>query len=224
MSGFNYFGHFFQLTIGEDEYSCRSTLEIVRLGSDIAALEPSRLLDRQPCAVFVMLNPGGSRPCDGRQPINALNDPRQIAEQARSNLVLTCPDATQRAIEKVMDCKQLDHARVLNLLDIRNTESNEIYDTIASLPEDRPPYSIFSPQRQGELTDRLGGDSQIVIVAWTVEGKCTFFFKECYQTLDDGQRRVFGWEHKKSPQCQRRFRHPGRNHKKWARKICERWP
>ena len=229
MDSFIYFGHFYELTIDQEVHSCRSTLEIIRLGDRTAqawAQEPSSLLDHQPDAVFVMLNPGSSRPCDGRQTISTVSDPRQIAQDASANLMLTCPDDTQRAIEIVMSSKQLTHARILNLLDIRNTNSKDIHAIIRSQSNGAPPYSVFSSQRQDELTERLRGTNQIVVIAWTVERKSATFFQECYQVLDsdDPPRRVFGWKHRYSAPSKRLFYHPSRNFNNWARNICKRWP
>ena len=230
MDSFIFFGHFYQLMIDQEVHSCRSTLEIVRLCNDNTApawaQEPNNLLDHQPDAVFVMLNPGGSRPCDGRQTISRVSDPHQIAEDARSNLILTCPDETQRAIEIVMSRKQLNHARVLNLLDIRNTQSEDINKMIRSQPEDALPYSIFSPQRQVELIGRLGRCNQIVVVAWGVKENCADFFKKCHRTLENNQRRprIIGWKHKNRPQRKRLFYHPTRRRKKWPCKISKMWP
>ena len=233
MSCFIYYGHFYQLTIEGTAYCCRSTLEIVSLRNQDLASEAAQnsgvLLDHdhQPDAVFVMLNPGGSRPCDGQEPSNAIR-PCQIGEHARSNLVPTRPDDTQKAVEKVMTCKRFDHVRVLNLFDIREPDSAELVSTIRTslncnrLPRqpEIKPYSIFSSERQCEFRNRLNSSNRIVIAAWGVE-EARPFFRQCYQMLEDNDQnfRIHGWQ----PE-DRRFYHPVRMRDEWARHIINNWP
>lgn len=238
MSCFIYYGHFYQLTIGDTAYRCRSTLEIISLRNQDLASEVAQnsgvLLDHdhQPDAVFIMLNPGGSRPCDGQEPSNAINS-CQIDAHARSNLVLTCPDDTQKAVEKVMTCKQFDHVRVLNLFDIREPDSAELVkkirislDGCQRLPR-RPeikPYSIFSDERRCEFRNRLNAKSRIVVAAWGV-GKARQFFGQCYQMLEENDQnfRIHGWQPEGQPE-DRRFYHPARMRDEWARHIIVNWP
>ena len=123
---FIYYGHFYRLCVDDVEYRCRSTLEIIAPRNlecaRAAAGNPGALLDHEPNAVFVMLNPGASHPCDGRERDEIIN-PCEIHGDARCHLVATCPDAAQQAIENVMLRKQFDHVRVLNLFDIREPYS-----------------------------------------------------------------------------------------------------
>lgn len=245
MSCFIYFGHFYQLAIEDDdtEYSCRSTLEIVssRNSSRNQALarrtiqNPSILLNAQhpPDAVVVMLNPGGSRPCDGQEPSDTIN-PCQIDGHARSNLVLTRPDDTQKAVEKVMTGKQFDHVRVLNLFDIREPDSAQLVRRIRDSLNLRKgqsllrqteirPYSIFSNERRDELINRLNPTSGIVVVAWGV-GEVHQFFEHCYQILEENvpNIRIHGWQPapERYPIEDRRFHHPARKkHEEWSSHI-----
>lgn len=239
MSCFIYYGHFYRLTIDNTTYCCRSTLEIVRSHNQALAREaaqnPGGLLDRRPDAVFVMLNPGGSRPCDGREPINCIN-PRQIDNHARSNLVLTCPDDTQQAVETVMTGKQFDHVRVLNLFDIRERDSAELVRQIrASLglrrgqrlpnPPEIKPYSIFSCARRCEFRDRLNATSRIVVAAWGT-GQAQRFFGPCCEILEGIglNLQIYGWRPEGQPIEDRRFHHPSRRRRQWPRHIIDNWP
>lgn len=236
MSCFIYYGHFYRLTVANVEYRCRSTLEIIRscnqaLAEEAAQSSGAFLLDRQPNAVFVMLNPGSSRPCNG-QLGNLIPNPCQIDNDARSNLVLTCPDDTQQAVEKVMTGKQFDHVRVLNLFDIRERKSTDLATTIrASLGVSRlsersdiESYSIFSSERRCEFRNRLNARTRIVIAAWGID-EAAPFFRRCYQILDDGNLncQIHGWQHERRP-GDRRFRHPARVREEWPRYIMENWP
>lgn len=239
MSCFIYYGHFYRLAIDNTTYCCRSTLEIVRSHNQALAREaaqnPGGLLDRRPDAVFVMLNPGGSRPCDGREPINCIN-PRQIDNHARANLVPTCPDDTQQAVETVMTDKQFDHVRVLNLFDIRERDSAELVRQIrASLglrrgqrlpnPPEIKPYSIFSCARRCEFRDRLNATSRIVVAAWGT-GQAQQFFGPCCEILEGIglNLQIYGWRAEGRPIEDRRFYHPLRKRREWPRYIIRNWP
>ena len=224
MSCFIYYGHFYRLTIGDDIYCCRSTLEIVR--SEIS--NPCTLLDNYPDAVFVMLNPGSSRPYNGQEPSNSIS-PCQIDNDVRSNLVLACPDPTQKAIEVVMSRKSFRHVRVLNLFDIRESESESLVNRIRTnlglrerqripYPPDIRPYSIFSCERRHELRSRLNaGIRQIVIAAWTIKSGLVPFFRKSCNILESEGLRIHGL-------ADRGFYHPSRIRNIWANYIVDNWP
>lgn len=239
MSCFIYFGHFYRLAIGGVEYSCRSTLEIVSSSCQALAAEavqdPGMLLDRQPDAVVVMLNPGGSYPCDCQEPTNCITS-SQIDDDARSNLVLTRPDATQTEIEKVMADRQFSHVRVLNLFDIREKESKELIGRVRESLNLKPrhhlnessemikPYSIFSTERSGELVNRLNAINSIVVAWGTVKGAIKFY-KKCHTRLSETNIRVFGWPAEGADNSDRKFYHPGRKKGDgWHGYIINNWP
>lgn len=238
MSCFIYYGHFYRLTIDGTEYCCRSTLEIVssrnRTLTRAADQDPIVLLDRrrQPNAVFVMLNPGGSHPCNGRLG-NRITNPGRINNDAKSNLVLTCPDDTQQAVEKVMMCKQFDHVRVLNLFDIRERDSAELINIIRAslghprrLPSRQPEiksYSIFSNERQHESISRLNARNSIVIAAWGTK-KARPYFSQICQILEGLNLQIHGWRSAPNAPNDRGFYHPSRRQEEWPRYIIENWP
>lgn len=232
MSNFIYYGHFYQQIINKVSYPCRSTLEIIRLCNQNlvrpAAKDPGILLDRPPNAVFVMLNPGGSSQSD-EQDLGKELSPWEIREDARDNLVPTDPDKTQRVIERVMNSKQLDHVRILNLFDIREPESKELVDRIKNslgLTRGRIPtppeilsYSIFSYERRCELRKRLNAVAPPrIVVAWGVESALIPFFESSCKILENTcpNLRIHGWQ----PSV---FYHPGRK-KGWDQNIMENWP
>ena len=237
MDDFIYFGHFYRLCIDGVVYCCRSTLEIVHscnLGCCARAVaeNPGALLEYPPNAIFVMLNPGSSRPYDSQEPGNII-DPSEIHEDARCHLVATYPDDTQRAIENVMLCKQFGHVRVINLFDIRHPDSRWLVKKVREslglvrgkhLPRDpeMKPYSIFSCERRCELGNRLNAQRHVVVAAWTTKDGLRPFFEKCYRILCDQQLQVHGWQSGKREE--RRYRHPSRLKKKWPRRIVRCWP
>lgn len=233
MSCFIYYGHFYRLTIGGVEYRCRSTLEIVRSRNQAPVESAAQssgefLLNQQPDAVFVMLNPGSSHPRNGQESSNCIS-PCQIDDDAKSNLVLACPDPTQKAIEIVMSRKQFDHVRVLNLFDIRDPESKSLVRRIRislgleeknriPYPPNIQSYSIFSEERRCELRSRLNaGVRQMVIAAWTKKPSLDPFFRQFYQILEGEELRIHGL-------AARGFYHPSRMKNIWANYVVDNWP
>ena len=238
MSDFIYYGHFYKQIIGHVRYCCRSTLEIIRPCSQTlvraVARSPRVLLDHQPDAVFIMLNPGNSRPCDGQVPRNRIS-PCRINDHARHHLVPTCPDDTQDKIEIVMTRKQFNHVRVLNLFDIRERESTELVGRIRNslgLRERQhtpnPPnilsYSIFSRERRRELIGRLNARNRsMVVAAWTTNKALKSFFIQCYRILNgDLHLRIHGLSNQ-DVHHYRGFYHPLMK-KDWAIDIVNSWP
>ena len=234
MDHFIYYGHFYRLRVGDVEHRCRSTLEIVRSHSEecVTALaeDSGPLLDHQPDAVFVMLNPGASRPADGQERDDVI-DPCTIQGDARDHLVATCPDDTQLAIERVMSCKGFDHVRVINMFDIRDTDSRSLAKLVRDLhsgtnglpdvPEMKS-CSIFSSERRRELRCRLNVRNPVIVAAWTTSRDLIPFFKKCYGVLEelDGRLQIHGWQ----PPDERLYYHPSRKKNKWAEHIVQNWP
>ena len=236
MSCFIYYGHFYRLTIGDDVYHCRSTLEIIRSCnqeiSEEVAQDPGMLLICQPDAVFVMLNPGSSHPRNVQEPSNSIS-PYQIDNNAKSNLVLAYPDPTQKAIETVMSRKQFNHVRVLNLFDIRERNSARLVSKIRTslncrrLPNqpEIKPYSIFSRERRSEFRIRLNARNRIVIAAWGIT-KARPFFRKCFQILkcNDPDLRIHGQRPVGRRSEVREFYHPSRRRNIWADHVVNNWP
>lgn len=234
MEAFIYYGHFYRLMIAGVEYCCRSTLEIIRSCDhelrDRAECDPSTLLVHPPDAVFIMLNPGGSAPCDAQAVSNCVG-PQQICSDAY-NLVRTRRDDTQRAIERVMICKRFTHVRILNLFDIRQVDSSRLVTCVRAslrlqrLPQSPEimPYSIFSPERRCELMRRLDiANRRVVVAAWGTL-KARPFFAPCCRTLSCLNLRIHGWRPQAQPPVKRMFYHPSRRLRKWPKYIVEHWP
>ena len=229
MTNFIYYAHFYKMTVATVTYSCRSTLEIVNMqdGNLVrrAAEDAGVLLEQTPDAVFIMLNPGGSSPLDETQELTNVAA-AEIATHARSNLVLTRPDRTQRDIEALMERKHLCHVRVLNIFDIQQTISRELVNTIKNslrlntgevIPNPPPikPYSVFSPRRENELRARLDGQ-HMVVAAWSVNAALYPFFRLSYKKLSDFPLQIHGMS-------TNAFFHPlGRE--QWIDYIVENWP
>lgn len=236
MSYFVYFGHFYRLD--NVDYGCRSTLEIVSQSCAQHILQnPQALLDCHPDAVFVMLNPGASHPCNGLEPSESI-DTIQIDHDARLHLVPTYPDLTQKKLEKVMQKRSFNHVRVLNLFDLREpngkTLADWIKDDLQDDPISFPPsigrYSIFSDGRRDELRSRLNmSDPRVAIAAWGTRPSLDPFYIKCYSILCEEGLQVHGWPasgqapQRLSNHVLRRLYHPLLK-KGWVTHITDNWP
>lgn len=163
-SKFDVFGHFYSVQVGPKKcVECRSVLEIVETAH--APKKTAALSSRKPDAVFIMMNPGSSRPLtevDNR--IHA----KSIHELAVS-LVPTKPDTTQYQVMRVMHYCEWRHVRVLNLSDLRCPQSAVFFKQFKGLEKDHlfDAHSVFSDRRADELTLKLPSGIP-VIRAWGV--------------------------------------------------------
>jgi len=161
---FDVFGHFYSVQIVPKKVAgCRSVLEIVE--SDHAPKEAAALSVRKPDAVFIMMNPGSSRPLaevDNRIHARAIH-------QLPISPVPAKPDATQYQVMRVMHYREWRHVRVLNLSDLRCPKSGVFFEQFKGLEEEHSfdGHSVFSDRRTDELPRKLTGGVP-VIRAWGV--------------------------------------------------------
>lgn len=154
-------GHFYALHVpGLEPLQCRSVLEITA-----AAATGMPVAD----AVFVMMNPGSSRPItEAHQAIQADGISRMSVQ-----LVPAKPDTTQYQIMRVMHYAGWQRVRVINLSDLRDPASGSFYQRYLQVERDSGSrvHSIFSPQRSAELKRHLARKPGGAIVrAWGVSG------------------------------------------------------
>ena len=88
------------------------------------------------------------------------NDDKPIPSEAE-------PDTTQQQIMKVMNGASFDYSRVLNLSDLRTSDSNKLYKFLKSDEAESVDHSIFSTNREKELS-QLFIKKVPVIFGWGV--------------------------------------------------------
>lgn len=108
---------------------------------------------RSPDLMVVMMNPGSSYPLDGKD-----NSRVEVA---------TAPDQTQFQIMSVMERTGFMYARILNLSDKRESDSNTFYKFIKSEESKKIPHSIFHKSRSKDF-ESLFINTIPVICAWGV--------------------------------------------------------
>ena len=161
-------GHFYDISLdGAVHLNCRSSLEILSLVNADDFRDVCRGL---PDAVFIMMNPGSSRPLD-KLP-SSIRDIRAISD--RKTFVKTRPDTTQYQVMRVMARLGWQHVRVLNLSDLREPKSSVFSSRFQSIEASHgyTAHSLFSPIRTPELTRELHRKVDApLICAWGVSPK-----------------------------------------------------
>lgn len=211
------FGHFYTVELASGEViACRSVLEII--GHDLTPADHDELSAYRPDAVFIMMNPGSSKPL-----IEVRNHIRAAAIRSLPiSLVPTRPDTTQYQVMRVMHLRGWQHVRVLNLSDLRSPQSTAFIRTFERLENDDEfdGHSIFSDDREAELSLKLPRRARTpLVLAWGISGKLTPLVERCMARLP-GTRRVFGL---REPGSTNKYRHPlpslQRDKQRWINQI-----
>ena len=128
---YDVFGHFYSVEFSRNKFvECRSVLEIVEQAQTPDKM--SVLAKRKPDAVFIMMNPGSSRPL-----VDVKN--RIAADELHElpiSLVPTKPDTTQYQVMRLMHHCEWRHVRVLNLSDLRCSKSGEFFKQFKGLEDE----------------------------------------------------------------------------------------
>lgn len=178
-SKFDVFGHFYTVQVAPKKVvECRSVLEIVEAAH--APKKMAAISNRTPDAVFIMMNPGSSRPLtevDNRIHAKAIHD-------LSISLVPTKPDTTQYQVMRVMHFCQWRHVRVLNLSDLRCPQSGVFFKQFKGLEEEHlfDAHSVFSNRRADELALKLISGIP-VIRAWGVSPHLEPLIDRCVARL-----------------------------------------
>ena len=174
---YDVFGHFYSVEFSRNKFvECRSVLEIVEQAQTPDKM--SVLSQRQPDAVFIMMNPGSSRPL-----VEVKN--RIAADELHElpiSLVPTKPDTTQYQVMRLMHHCEWRHVRVLNLSDLRCSKSGEFFKQFKGLEDEASfdSHSVFSIRRKNELALKMTSDKTIaVICAWGVSAELDPLIERC---------------------------------------------
>ena len=174
---YDVFGHFYSVEFSRNKFvECRSVLEIVEQAQTPDKM--SVLAKRKPDAVFIMMNPGSSRPL-----VDVKN--RIAADELHElpiSLVPTKPDTTQYQVMRLMHHCEWRHVRVLNLSDLRCSKSGEFFKQFKGLEDEASfdSHSVFSIRRKNELALKMTTDKTIaVICAWGVSTELDPLIERC---------------------------------------------
>lgn len=178
---FEVFGHFYSINIDSVcDIDCRSVLEIVNKEDGIENHDSLSL--RSPDAVFIMMNPGSSKPLNEKNNIISYKDVGQL----NVSLVPTKPDTTQYQLMRVMSYCNWKHVRVLNLSDMRDPKSGKFVERYKKIENDTgfTEHSIFSDIRENELQRKLKrNDAAPVVCAWGVSSNLDPLIERCINKI-----------------------------------------
>ena len=213
------FGHFYSVELASGEIvECRSVLEIA--DRSITPNDHSELSQRSPDAVFIMMNPGSSKPLvEVHNRIHA----RKIHQLAIS-LVPTKPDITQYQVMRLMQYRHWRHVRVLNLSDLRSAKSPEFIKLFQRLERDvdYDSHSIFSDRRADERLAKLPKKKTTpLVLAWGMSDKLDPLIERCLSKLPQ-RSKINGLL---EPGTTNKYRHPlptlQRDQRVWLEKMIQ---
>jgi hypothetical protein len=178
---YDVFGHFYSVQVGPKKVvECRSVLELVQKAH--APKQTAAISNRKPDAVFIMMNPGSSRPlADVDNRIHA-----EAIHELPISLVPTKPDTTQYQVMRVMHYCKWRHVRVLNLSDLRCSKSGMFFKQFKRLEEEAlfESHSIFSSRRKIELALKLTNSNAVLVIrAWGVSPHLDPLLDRCMSKL-----------------------------------------
>jgi len=144
---YSVFGWFYNIVTGQDKGKYRSVLEIHRK-SVYPSLKPYFLNKINIDLLAIMMNPGGSTPKE-EQDIYEINSFADLPNSYRIHkLSHANPDDTQYQLMRIMDeFKSINSLRVVNLTDIRESESNKLKKILTKTKR----HSLFSGLRNQEF-------------------------------------------------------------------------
>lgn len=184
-SVFGIFGHFYSVPLAPGVIAeCRSVLEIIRF-TELPS-ELNKISTRRPDAVFIMMNPGSSRPLVQVEQ----HVPAAQIHQLTTCLVPTHPDTTQYQVMRIMHYCGWQHVRVLNLSDLRCTKSPLFFKQFEALEEAFAfdSHSIFATSRRTELTAKITRSKAVPIIrAWGVSPRLDPLIARCMSSIPSGR-------------------------------------
>ena len=145
--------------------NCRKFLDIKRRRSSI----------KKPDLLAVMMNPGNSKPVDGRYEDDRVTEAK--------------PDRTQMQIMRVMNNTGLDYCRIINLTDIQETKSKTLFEILEKPKTKRIAHSIFDPKRQEEFNN-LYPKNRLTLLAWGVHDALTELAQMALDRI--GKEKIYG--------------------------------
>ena len=158
-SKFEVLGRFYSVDVpGLEPVKCRSLLEI-------RSRESSQ--NKLANAVFVMMNPGSSKPLSEEDHLVSLASIAGLTDE----LAPAAPDTTQYQVMRVMHYLDWKIVRVINLSDLRDPQSGSFVERYAAFERETgvASHSVFSSGRSHQLRRYLLRNSGAPIVcAWGV--------------------------------------------------------
>ncbi len=151
---FAVYGRYYEKKIAGVPEQLRDRLEIAPRSWSL-----QRVVDHEPDLLVVMMNPGASRPLDALW-----------SASGSGGFTEAVPDRTQYQIMRLLLAarhtgKDWQHARVLNLSDLRTPQSTILQQKMLLYQAD-PSHSVFATEREAECAKHFGNLATPVLCAW----------------------------------------------------------
>jgi hypothetical protein len=151
---FAVYGRYYEKNIAGVTEQLRDRLEIAPRSWSL-----QQIVDREPDLLVIMMNPGASRPLDALW--NA---------SGSGGFTEAVPDRTQYQIMRLLLAarhagQDWQHARVLNLSDLRTPQSAVLQQKLIQYQADLS-HSVFAPERKAECAEYFAHMSTPVLCAW----------------------------------------------------------
>ncbi|MEB2300435.1 hypothetical protein LAV72_12495 [Lysinibacillus xylanilyticus] len=116
--------------------------------------------------LVIMMNPGESTPVSSSYCVPYFTKEEVTAREHCLDTIPTKPDRTQYQVMRMMNGLEIKHGRVINISDIRDTQSDSLSVELESGISDL--HSIFSEERQQELQNIYStlADDAFIFLAW----------------------------------------------------------
>lgn len=148
----------------QEELKFRRFLDIKRKGIDSQESDLN----------VIMMNPGSSKP-------KKIDE--NISLDYLDKFVEAHPDTTQSQIMKIMEKCNFNHARIVNLSDIRNTNSNNFYKMLSNELKELE-HSIFHEGNRHFLKSYLNPNAMFIL-AWGVDKNLQYLSKLALGVLNE---------------------------------------
>ena len=163
---------------GQD-FNKRAVLEILRSDTPASNALPHDFLQRRPDVCVVMMNPGSSAPLPGFG---------QAQDEGR--LIPAKPDRVQHQIMRLMAMMDWQHARIVNLADIRAAKSADLYRLMESGADARQLGCLFDGQSYVRPEQVVTAPR--VLCAWGLDKRLAPWAQPAQHWLESHQLNIYG--------------------------------
>jgi hypothetical protein len=163
---------------GQD-FNKRAVLEILRSDSPASSALGQDFLQRKPDVCVVMMNPGSSAPLPGFG-----------QAQDEGQLIPAKPDRVQHQIMRLMAMMDWQHARIVNLADIRAAKSADLYRLIESGADSCQLGCLFAGQSQVKPEQVV--TAPLALCAWGLDARLAPWAQQAQDWLESHQLDIHG--------------------------------
>jgi len=162
------------------KYLCRNVADIFKIGH--RNLEPNSL----PEALIIMMNPGKCEPKNANFIVPEVSLKELEVTSKSLPKVPSKADNAQYQIMRLMELKNWNHVRILNLSDIKNSNGDDFKALLKDLKfkDNKHTHSIFSNERSKERVNLLNiRDNAPIILGWGTDKVLTELAIKCLSCI-----------------------------------------